>query len=158
VTPDDTSFRQHILVPLDGSPLAELALTEALALSKLPNAEVTFLQVVPPIDDIITVGLQQITLDQQWEIHKEQALRYLRTMAARPEWHDVQVNVVVEMGNPAETILRFAEKRSVNRIVMSTHGRTGLGRWVFGSVADKVLRAANTTVVLVRPRSGASGA
>jgi nucleotide-binding universal stress UspA family protein len=109
-------------------------------------------------DDVITVGLQQITLDQQWEIQKEQARRYLHAMASRPEWQGVQVNVVVEMGNPAETILRFAEKRSVNRIVMSTHGRTGLGRWVFGSVADKVLRAANTTVVLVRPRSGASGA
>ncbi len=51
--PVDTSFRQHILVPLDGSPLAELALTEALALSKLPNAEVTFLQVIPPIDHVI---------------------------------------------------------------------------------------------------------
>jgi nucleotide-binding universal stress UspA family protein len=153
-----TSSDQRILVPLDGSPLAELALAEAPALAKLPNAEVTFLQVVPPIEDVITTGLQQITLDQQWDLQRERALGYLRTIAARPEWHGVQVHVAVEMGKPAETILAFAERHGVNRIVTSTHGRTGLGRWVFGSVADKVLRAADTTVVLVRPRTGASGA
>jgi nucleotide-binding universal stress UspA family protein len=144
---------QRILVPLDGSAVAELALAEAIALSKLPDTEVTLLQVVPPIEEVITVGLQAITLDQQWDLQKDQALRYLRTISARPEWHGVQVNVAVEMGRPAETILAYAEKHGIGRIVMSTHGRTGLGRWVFGSIADKVLRAATTTVVLVRPVS-----
>jgi nucleotide-binding universal stress UspA family protein len=148
----------RILVPLDGSPLAELALTEALVLSKLPNIEVTLLQAIPPIEEVIMVGLQQIALDQQWEVQKEQALRYLRGVSARPEWHGVQVNVAVDMGKPAETILAFAEKHGIGRIVMSTHGRTGLGRWVFGSVADKVLRATNTTVVLVRPPGTTSSA
>jgi nucleotide-binding universal stress UspA family protein len=142
---------QRILVPLDGSALAELALTEALVLSKLPNIEVTLLQVIPPIEEVIMVGLQQIALDQQWEVQREQALRYLRGVSTRPEWHGAQVNAAVDMGKPAETILAFADKHGISRIVMSTHGRTGLGRWVFGSVADKVLRAANTTVVLVRP-------
>jgi nucleotide-binding universal stress UspA family protein len=146
-----TPSPRGILVPLDGSPLAELALTEAIALSKLPDTDVILLQVVPPIDEVIMLGLQEITLDQQWESQKEQALRYLRSVSARPEWHGVPVNVAVEMGKPADTILAFAEKHGIGRIVMSTHGRTGLGRWVFGSVADKVLRATNTTVVLVRP-------
>ena len=153
-----TASAQRILVPLDASPLAELAPAEAVALSKLPNTEVTLLHVVPPIEEVITIGLQEISLDQQWDVQKEQALRYLRAIAARPEWHGLQVNVVVEMGRPAETILAFAEKHGIGRIVMSTHGRTGLGRWVFGSVADKILRAANTTVVLVRPPSDASAA
>ena len=148
----------RILVPLDGSPLAELALAEAFALAKLPDTEVMLLQVIPPIEDVIPLGLQQITLDQQWEHQKDQALHYLHTIAARPEWHGVQVSVAVEMGKPAETILACAEKHGVNRIVMSTHGRTGVGRWVFGSVADKILRAADTTVVLVRPRTGGAGA
>ena len=151
-----TPSAQRILVPLDGSPLAELALAEALALSKLPNTEVTLLQVVPPIEEVITPGLQGITLDEQWDLQKQQALRYLHSICGRPEWHGVQIHVAVEMGRPAETILAFAEKHGADRIVMSTHGRTGLGRWVFGSVADKVLRAAKTTVVLVRPPSGAS--
>ena len=82
----------------------------------------------------------------------------IRSVSARPEWHGVPVNVAVEMGKPAETILAFAEKHGIGRIVMSSHGRTGLGRWVFGSVADKVLRAANTTVVLVRPPGSTSNA
>lgn len=156
---EDTVRRtgQRILVPLDGSPLAELALQEALALSKLPDTEVTLLQVVPPIEDVVMVGLQEITLDEQWELQKTQAIQYLRGISDRPEWHDVSVSVAVEMGRPAEMILEFAEKHRVDRIVMSTHGRTGLGRWVFGSVAEKVLRAANRTVVLVRPPGGAQG-
>lgn len=133
-------------------------MAEAVALSKLPNTEVTLLQVVPPIEEVITIGLQETSLDQQWDVQKQQALRYLRAIAARPEWHGLQVNVVVEIGRPAETILAFVEKHSIGRIVMSTHGRTGLGRWVPGSVADKVLRAASTTVVLVRPPRGASAA
>jgi nucleotide-binding universal stress UspA family protein len=150
-----TPTRQRILVPLDGSPLAEIALGEALALSRLPQTEVTLLEVVPPIEDIIVIGRQEITLDQQWETQKNHILQYLRGITTRPEWQGVKVSVAAEMGTPAETILAFAEKHGVDRIVMSTHCRTGLGRWVFGSVADKVLRAANTTVVLVRPRDGA---
>ena len=122
----DSRTPQRILVPLDGSPLAELALTEAIALSKLPDTEVILLQVVPPIEEVITLGLQQIALDQQWELQKEQALLYLRGISARPEWHGVQVSIAVELGKPAETILAFADKHGVGRIVMSTHGRTGV--------------------------------
>ena len=81
----DKTLPQRILVPLDGSPLAELALTEAFALSQLPNTKVTLLQVITPIEDVIMVGLQPIAVDQQWELQKEQALHYLRSLSARPE-------------------------------------------------------------------------
>jgi len=94
-----TPSPQRILVPLDGSPLAELALTEAVALSKLPNAEVILLQVVPPIEEVMMLGLEQIALDQQWELQREQALRYLRSVSARPEWRGVHVDVAVDMGS-----------------------------------------------------------
>lgn len=149
---------QRILVPLDGSPLAELALREAAALSKLPNTEVTLLEVIPPIEDVIAIGPHNIAIDEQWELQRAEALRYLQGVAKRPEWQGVSVNTAVEMGRPPETILAFAETRGIDRIVMSTHGRTGVGRWVFGSVADKVLRAASTTVVLVRPPVSATSA
>ena len=152
------SSPQRILVPLDGSRLAELALVEAAALSKLPNTEVTLLQVIPPIDDVITIGAQEIGVDEQWELQRVEGLRYLRSVANRPEWQGVPMNTLVEMGRPAETILACADANRIGRIVMSTHGRTGLGRWVFGSVADKVLRAAHTTVVLVRPPGSATTA
>ena len=144
-----SNIRQHILVTLDGSELAELALREALTLAKLPDSEVTLLQVVPPIEDVITDG-EDFAIDQQWERRKINALRYLNGVCARPEWRGVHTHVVVEMGKPAETILDFAQRHNIDRIVMASHGRTGLGRWVYGSVADEVLRAADRTFVLVR--------
>lgn len=138
---------QHMLVTLDGSELAELALREALALAKLPESEVTLLQVVPPIEEVIADG-EEFAIDQQWERRKISALR--NGVCARPEWRGAHTHVVVEMDKPAETILDFAQRHNIDRIVMASHGRTGLGRWVYGSVADKVLRAADRTVVLVR--------
>lgn len=143
---------QSILVPLDGSSLAELALPEAAALSKLPDSKVILLHVIPPIEDVISDG-DVITIDQQWENRKIHAMRYLQSVCTRPEWKDVKVTPAVEMGVPAEVILDFARKHKIDRIVMSTHGRTGINRWVYGSVADKVLRAADRTVVLVRAGS-----
>ena len=143
---------QRILVPLDGSPLAELALPEALALANLPESRVTLLHVIPPIEDVISDG-EVITIDQQWENRRFHAIRYLESIRTRPDWTNVKVGVAVEMGNPAEVILDFARKHKIDRIVMSTHGRTGINRWVYGSVADKVLRAADRTVVLVRAGS-----
>lgn len=140
---------QSILVPLDGSPLAELALREAGLLAGLPNSTVILLQVVPPIEDVISDG-EVIAVDQQWENQKIHALRYLESIRARSEWKGLRVRVAVEMGKPAEVILDFARSHGVDWIVMSTHGRTGINRWVYGSVASKVLEAADRTVVLVR--------
>lgn len=145
---------QHLLVPLDGSPLAELALREALALAKLPGSKVIFLQVIPPIEDVISDG-DVITIDQQWENRRVRALGYLRSLCAQPVWQGIETEVAVEMGDPAAVILDFAQKHRIDRIVMSTHGRTGLNRWVYGSVAQKVLEAADRTIVLVRAGTAA---
>ena len=140
-----------MLVPLDGSPLAEVALSEALTLAKIPGSEVILLEVVPPIEDIIGNGGNsgETGVDQQWESRKTRALRYLNSVCSRAEWRSVHTQVIVEVGRPAETILDLAQGQNIDRIVMSTHGRTGLGRWLYGSVADKVLRATDRTIVLV---------
>ena len=71
---------QCILVPLDGSPLAELALPEALALAKLPESKVILLQVISSIDDVLSDG-EAIAIDQQWETRKIRALRYLKSIS-----------------------------------------------------------------------------
>ncbi len=138
-----------MLVPLDGSRLAEHALREALALAAIPESTVILLTVIPTIENVITDG-EVIAVDQQWESQRIQALRYLEKVCARPEWKSVRTRVAVEMGDPAEVILDFARAHNIDRIVMSTHGRTGINRWVYGSVAAKVLQAADRTVVLVR--------
>jgi nucleotide-binding universal stress UspA family protein len=145
-----------IVVPLDGSQLAEAALPVALDLAGLPRAEVTFLQVILAPDKVIDDG-ESIPIDQRWESEKYRARRYLDSIRSRPEWQVCDVEVAVEMGKPAETILEFADARQAAYIVMSTHGRSGVERWVFGSVADKVLRAAHTTVVLVRAGRPSNG-
>jgi nucleotide-binding universal stress UspA family protein len=142
---------QHILVPLDGSPLAELALADAFAIAELSQAEVTLYQVVPPIDHVIaTESEHPIFVDQQWEAKKFLALDYLRDLCERVGCPDIRVHTVVEMGPAAETIIDYAHDQPIDLIVMATHGRSGLQRWVYGSVADKVLRGANQPILLVR--------
>jgi len=140
----------RILVPLDGSPAAERALEEALTLAKALQAGVVLLQVVPPIEDVLRERAMTLAIDEVWEMQRHSALQYLNNVRTRPEWKDVVTEATVELGDPAETILEVCEKRGIDRIVMATHGRTGVKRWVFGSVAEKVLRAADRTVVLVR--------
>ncbi len=140
---------QRILVPLDGSPLAELALSEALTLAQLPDSKVVLLRVIPSIEDVISDG-ETFTIDQQWENRAGRARDYLRGICERPQWQKVKHEVAVELGEPANVILDFAQRNAIDRIILCTHGRTGVGRWVYGSVARKVLEAADRTVVLVR--------
>lgn len=140
---------QRILVPLDGSPLAALALSEALVLAALPGSRVILLQVIPPIADVISDG-ESIAIDEQWNSRKSRAREYLRAVSERPEWQKVDREITVKMGNPAQVILDFARENNIDRIVIATHGRTGLSRWAHGSVASKVLEAADRTVVLIR--------
>jgi len=143
---------KRILVPLDGSPLAEFALNEVGEIAELTDSRVILLNVVPTIEDVIYGGGEVFTIDQQWEMRRGSALDYLKSISQRPEWKKVKHEIAVEMGNPAEVILEFAQKQNIDRIVMTTHGRSGISRWgwSFGSVAHKVLQAANRTVVLVR--------
>jgi nucleotide-binding universal stress UspA family protein len=149
MTTPSSAGRQAIVVALDGSPLAETALPKALMLAKLPAAEIILLHVIPPTPSVIEDGAR-IALDEQWESEKRRGLQYLASICSRPEWRDLNVRAAVEMGPPADTILDFARAQAAEWIVLSTHGRSGVRRWVHGSVAEKVLHAARTTVVLVR--------
>jgi len=147
---------KRILVPLDGSAVAEFALEEVRAIAELTDSQVILLHVVPTIEDVIYGGGEVFTIDQQWERRKARALDYLKSISKRAEWQKVKHEIAVETGNPAEVILDFAQKQIIDRIVMTTHGRTGISRWrwSFGSVARKVLEAADMSVILVR--AGAS--
>lgn len=142
---------KHILIPLDGSELAELAVTNAFGLAQLCQADITLLQVVHPVEHVIgTETGHPVYLDQQWENQRILALKYLIEVRRRIGAEDTIVNLAVEMGQPGETIINYAHEHAVDLIVMATHGRSGLKRWVYGSVADKVLRGADLPVLLVR--------
>jgi nucleotide-binding universal stress UspA family protein len=142
---------KNILVPLDTSELAELALADALSVARLCHADVTLLHVITPLDKVFATDLgYTVYIDQQWSDQKRQALDYLENVYQRHDFGDLIVHKAVETGAPAETIIDFSGRTPIDLIVMATHGRSGLRRWVYGSVADKVLRGAYVPVLLVR--------
>jgi nucleotide-binding universal stress UspA family protein len=140
----------RMLVPLDGSQLAEIALHRALPLAARPGGRITLLRVVEPIGDIVGMGIPPMYLDDLLASYKKKAVQYLRSVAERPEFRKLKVRTVVSVGQPADQIIKYARANPKDFIVMSTHGRSGFKRWMFGSTAEKVLRGANSPVLLVR--------
>jgi nucleotide-binding universal stress UspA family protein len=144
---------RHLLVPLDGSALAAAALPMAAGLAALCDAQATLLMVVPPVEDVIATPGETIAVDTQLESRRYQARQYLDRLGQEPEWRGLRLQTAIAYGRAAEEILGYADGEGVDLIVMTTHGRSGLGRWVWGSVAEKVLRAAHTPVLLLRSGS-----
>ena len=141
----------RILVPLDGSPLAEQALDEACRLAELNQAKVILLNVVSPISEVIAAGTDHpIFIDQQWMTQKAEVLNYLNQVSQRMTCRNIEAECAVEMGHAAESIIDYANRHSIDLIVMATHGRTGLKRLVYGSVAEAVLHKADVPILLVR--------
>lgn len=149
---------EHVLVPLDQSDLSEAALDYAVDLIH-PHGVITLLWVLSAemVEQEVHIkptpfveGLQQkANQTPAWE-HAE---HYLQAIANRIHTPGREVRVHIAEGYPAEQILDCAKKLDVDAIVMSTHGRSGVSRWVFGSVAQKVLSAAVCPVFLVPQRA-----
>jgi len=165
---------KKILVPLDGSELAEAVLPYVEDLGKRYNAEIILLQVVSPPRDRATADYQSLKLDEpmapmpelvedmtivRHPIYREQEMASLKAEAkqslarakGRLSEAGVKARVEILFGRPAEKIVEYAVKEKVDLIAMATHGRSGLGRWVFGSVAEKALRAVALPILLIRP-------
>jgi len=138
---------ERILVPLDGSKVGEAALSyvEDL-LSKLsPNvkAEVILFQVLSPEVPYVVGGGAVPQIDhtkEEMEQNRKKAEQYLNEIVEALRNKGVAVTAEVRVGSAAEEIVKLAEEVNANMIAMSTHGRSGLSRWAFGSVTDKVLR------------------
>ncbi len=142
---------KKIMVTLDGSTLAAQALPHALALAEIHQAELILFRVVQEAHPLVGY-VQEGALDTQKRQEQvlDEASQALTEIVNELKLHNLTARSVVEVGLPAETIIDYASKNDVSLIVMSTHGRTGLARWVYGSVADKVLRGAPCPVLLVR--------
>jgi nucleotide-binding universal stress UspA family protein len=123
-----------ILVPLDGSPLGERALPFATAMARSAGAQMLLLN--GPHDAAASTGNAGLTA----------AVERLRQEGVAAEW---VVQPVHYPGQVGDAICRVAELRRVDLVAMSTLGRSGLGRWLYGSVADHVLRRARQPVMLV---------
>lgn len=154
---------ERILVPLDGSKVGEAALphVEELVTKMLPetNVEVTLLQVVSSLSHYIVAGeasAQVPYTEQEVDQIKKRSADYLDQAGESLRTSGATVRVRVSVGRAAEEIIKTADEIKVDLIAMSTHGRSGISRWAFGSVTDRVLRSGDRPILMVRaPRETA---
>jgi nucleotide-binding universal stress UspA family protein len=161
------------MVPLDGSELEEQALPHAEAIAKQRGAdliEVVLFRVTEPLDIISQAALQETPRTGQtanplpWKDCVEQEMNrlrarnqdYLAAVASRLRKAGVRVRTESAEGKPADGILDYVNGRGVNLIVMTTHGSSGVSRWAYGSVAQKIIYGGSTPVLLVRPTATAT--
>ena len=141
-----------ILVPLDGSVLAEKVIPHATALAKGTGAQVTLVTVVQ-----LTLGVAGVKLEAMPEYAAErraaltsEAVIYLQKVQQDLADHGVVSKSVLLEGDVASEIINYAEENGFGLIAMATHGRSGIKRFVMGSVAEKVMRSAVKPVLLIR--------
>ena len=151
---------EHLLVPLDGSNAAERVLEHTEAIAKAFASKVTLLRATISAETLLaeTAGTGPASGDLGpvidptpiVEIDRETAEEYLSAVAQRLREHNLTVDTEYPEGPAATEIVERARALNVSLILMTTHGRSGLGRVIFGSVADSVMRHASCPVLLVR--------
>jgi nucleotide-binding universal stress UspA family protein len=156
---------KHVLIPLDGSELAERVVPFGLTLATRLGCSVTLLQVIPTVG-LLSQSEGHITYHfygagaaqkrppqfqhQTESLMLEEARAYLNHILAPYTHLNLPAQTVAEAGPAAETILAFAETHLVDCIAMATHGRSGFLKWVYGSVTEKVLRGSRVSMFIVR--------
>ena len=144
---------QKILVPLDGSELAECVLPHVEAISKgCEVKDVILVRVVEPLelqpDTYIAFTGDEVARIESGR--KSEAEEYLKKVAKQLRESVIRVRSKVLAGKAAESLAEYASKNRVDLIVIATHGRSGISHWYWGSVADRVLRSACVPVLMVR--------
>ncbi len=142
---------KKILVPLDGSELSESALTNVIDITMDCRAlEVILMRIREPLDPNVIGTLDAKVAVELDQAYREEAVRYLDKVVETLKEKGIKAKTEILSGNPAEEIIKYSQKNNVDLIIMSTRGRSGISRLVFGSVAEKVIR--NSTVpVLIKP-------
>jgi nucleotide-binding universal stress UspA family protein len=144
---------KKIVVPLDGSELAECVLPHVESIAKGCGVEeVIFLRVAEHLSQFCDLEgcVSQETINSIDADNKAAAEKYLSQLIERTRYDGVSVKSEVITGTPRESIADYATKNSVDLIAIATHGRSGVSRWTWGSVADRVLHSACAAVLMVR--------
>jgi nucleotide-binding universal stress UspA family protein len=146
---------QKILVPLDGSELAECVLPHVESITKCGGVQsVVFLRVVEPFylpsSDEFSVYFNVKDIERINSERMAAAKSYLSKLVNRTKYDSITVESEVLTGQAADSIAEYTTKNAVDLIIIATHGRSGISRWVWGSVADRVLRSACVPVLMVR--------
>ena len=143
----------RILVPLDGSSLAECVLPHVQAIStgcNVPSVEIV--RVVEPLQLPTRGGiaLSDDDLRRARKEMREEAQRYLQRIAGELSARGIKTDWKVLEGKPAEQIVERARETGADLLIMASHGASGISRWVWGSVTDRILRASSLPVLLIR--------
>ena len=149
---------QKILVPLDGSALAECVLPPVESIAKgCGPAQVILARVVEPFKLFVgsegyAFAREEMTkIEKEWdEQNKAQAEQYLNGIKKRFKEGNLDVQTAVLRGRAVEELTAMAEKQGIDLIAIATHGQSGVSRWVWGSVADRILRSSCVPVLMVR--------
>ena len=145
---------RKILVPLDGSELAECVLGHVEALAKgCQTKEIEFVQVYAPFQMPPSIEYLPFNEAEIAEISariKTVAEEYIRRVVERFDPGPAKVKGVVLSGPVTDTLTDYIAKNNIDLVVMATHGSSGVSRWVWGSVADRILRSACVPVLMVR--------
>jgi nucleotide-binding universal stress UspA family protein len=147
---------RSILVPTDFSECARHAVPAAAKLARLLGARVVCLHVVEPV--VQPIGFAPVSepmpAPELGERLEESAARDMPAFSKSEEFAGLEVEDMLAHGDPAAEIVRVAKERGAGLIVISSHGRTGLGRIIFGSTAESVVRHAHCPVLVVKPDKG----
>jgi nucleotide-binding universal stress UspA family protein len=139
-----------ILVPTDGSDAAAAALEPAFELATTTGATVHALYVVEPVYSA------EYNVQEIYDALREEANRVLEDIAERGEAAGVEVVTAVENGTAHRRILEYADENGVDVVVMATHGRTGIGRYLLGSVTEKIVRLSDAPVLTIPAKAAAA--
>lgn len=144
----------NIMVPLDGSELAECVFPHLETITKgCGVSNVLLVRAVEPFFVPEYVYASVVSAISPKEVDAENrvlAKKYLDGVVSRLSLNGAQIKAEVFMGKPSEVITDYAAKNKVDLIIIATHGRSGVSRWVWGSVADKVLRNSCAPVLMIR--------
>lgn len=141
-----------ILVPLDGSELAEAALPHAQALAKSKGAEIILLR-VPVLPGTTFLARDPALASMVLKEMEDETREYMQAEVSKLKREGVNVKGISREGPVADTILEVAKEIHADMITMSTHGYSGVQRWLMGSVADKVVQHSPIPVMLIHPIS-----
>ena len=138
-----------ILVPIDGSPAAKQALEHAY--TQFPDADLILLYVMNPMVDYSRRrSFPGYTSEDEFSSERERGEAILEAAAERVP-ADVDVETALEAGDPARAIVAYADDHDVSHVVLGSHGREGVARYLLGSVAETVVRRVAVPVTVVRP-------
>lgn len=138
---------RRILIPLDGSELAEKALKKALEIAKSYGSTILLTRVVPLID--LCGEYSSVAFIETLQRMRDKSQNYLNQKLDELSTEQLKIDAAVLVGNPASRVVELAKEREIDLIVISSRGRTGLARWYFGSTAEDIARRSSLPVLLL---------